>query len=304
MRSGAPLSNESSFKEMRLVFFLNSHLKPLLQKASLDGDKSRPSDQARTLELFLWLHHGVEAEYFATDSSRRLMYEYFPSFLRAYESPLAKGNLETWFSRTLLAIFESEFNGKMSLFTFNEGRKQNARDGELELAFESLVILAAGFNRDEKAFPLIDALIAPDSKAWNSMMNNYMSIVSLSLESMSHRDELTKIEPMLDGYFEVVKYLQAHRLASSNIRQETPTIALTDFLRLLKETQQWRLNFGYPTFRERFMGMTALAATVLSQKTSQTPASDLSTLKQSFLNEIYDLMTDWGAPAHTSSAGV
>ena len=303
MRSGTSFSNESTVEEMRLVFFLNSHLKPFLDKDDRKRDNSKPFNFARILEIFLWLHHGVEVAYFPIESSRRLVYEYFPLFLEAYESPIAKESMETWFSPALRAIFTSEFNGNANLFSFNEGRSRNSQVGEFQLAFESLLILATGFNQDGRTFQLIEALIAPDSKVWGQMMNNYKSTATSLSQSTSQRDELAKSTSVLDGFFEVVKYLQAYRVASSNFLLSAPTDALQEHLRLLKETQQWRLNFGYPKYRERFKGLASVAVTALSQDISDASAPELNTLKESFLNEIYGLMTDWGAPMNTQSAG-
>jgi hypothetical protein len=94
----------------------------------------------------------------------------------------------------------------------------------------------------------------------------------------------------------VARYLQEYRRASSDVRLAKIEDASKDYLRLLKETQQWRLNFGYPLFRERFVELTSLVAAICSKNAANEPYLDADSLKTLFLREIYDLMTDWGAP--------
>src|SRR5437016_8962416 len=279
-------SSTQTFNEARLVFFLNSHLFPILSEGKLVGRSQRTTEgfaHPQLLETFLWLHHGVETEYFPIESSRRVMYEYFPLFLLAYESPLVKQNIETWFSPGIRAIFTSEFSGKSNLFSYGEILKRSEKTVELQSIFESFLLLASSFNQAEKTHPLIEPLVMFDRKAWSQIILHSPDKASPS----SHHEGW-----LSDGLLDVIRYLQAYRLASSDAYSSAPSATLQDYLRLLKETQQWKLNFGYPTYRERFLDVAQIAAATI--KPSSTVDSQF--LERSFLDSIYDLITDWGAP--------
>src|SRR5712664_3258865 len=71
-----------------LNFFLNDRLLPILQELEAIGSYSEKQSnfvRAELLESFLWLHLGVQIEYFPLPLSRRAIYEYFPLILKAYE---------------------------------------------------------------------------------------------------------------------------------------------------------------------------------------------------------------------------
>jgi hypothetical protein len=72
-------------------------------------------------------------------------------------------------------------------------------------------------------------------------------------------------------------------------RARNSTQEFAAFRQRLREIQQWRLNFANLTYRLRF------------QSAAQMVAKQFKSMEQSqiekFLNEIYDLMTDWGAPS-------
>jgi hypothetical protein len=64
------------------------------------------------------------------------------------------------------------------------------------------------------------------------------------------------------GAFAAVDYMQEFRRLHMNVRQNFPNMAieLQQYLRMLKETQQWRLNFGDPRERNRFVQAGRIAA--------------------------------------------
>ena len=94
------------------------------------------------------------------------------------------------------------------------------------------------------------------------------------------------------GFFAVLEFMRAFRVLKLDLEQRNLDEDQQYFLRLLKETQQWKLNFGYPTYRERFLDVAQIAAATI--KPSSTVDSQF--LERSFLDSIYDLITDWGAP--------
>jgi hypothetical protein len=77
---------------------------PILDRVTADSSSlkiDRRYVNAELLEAFLWLHVGVKIEYFPLHSARRLMYEYFPLFLKALEEVNDSPFFETWFTPDL-----------------------------------------------------------------------------------------------------------------------------------------------------------------------------------------------------------
>jgi hypothetical protein len=60
----------------------------------------------------------------------------------------------------------------------------------------------------------------------------------------------------------------------------------------LKEIQQWRLNFANKAYRERFL----LAAETVARQVSRENY-------KTYVDQIYALMIDWGAPPREMSVG-
>jgi hypothetical protein len=78
--------------------------------------------------------------------------------------------------------------------------------------------------------------------------------------------------------------------------------SIQDYVRLLKETQEWRLNFGYPKYQERFMEVARMAAETYVKHLPEQPPSSSSDAVVQFVKAVYELMTDWGAPLTKSAS--
>jgi hypothetical protein len=87
------------------------------------------------------------------------------------------------------------------------------------------------------------------------------------------------------------------------MNHDIPEAIFHDYLRMLRETQQWRLNFGYLTYRERFLEIARYVATWAARSQSATGKLDSTFLEKTFLGDILDLLSDWGAPL-TKAAGM
>src|ERR1700674_2098601 len=107
--------SDLNVKATCLAFFLQDRLLPILER--VEKGHSRDFDSAELLESYLWLHHGVEIDYFPIADSRRIMYEYFHHFLRARGAVSSGGHFETWFTPPLRAILDTEFVGRVELFS-------------------------------------------------------------------------------------------------------------------------------------------------------------------------------------------
>src|ERR1035441_6659380 len=98
-----------------LSFFLDDRFLPVLRHMEyVDALAVAQTDfvNAELLESFAWLHHGAEINYFPINLCRRLTYEHFPLFLKAYESASAKAHFNTWFTPPIQAIWRGEFSGE------------------------------------------------------------------------------------------------------------------------------------------------------------------------------------------------
>src|SRR5216684_1281550 len=92
-----------------LIFFLNDRLRPVVEQ--IEVTDSLPDIRgnflaAELLESFLWLHLGVQIDYFPLPLARRAIYEYFPAFLKAYDFPASGPSFETWFTSPVRSIWE------------------------------------------------------------------------------------------------------------------------------------------------------------------------------------------------------
>jgi hypothetical protein len=96
--------------------------------------------------------------------------------------------------------------------------------------------------------------------------------------------------------------MRAFRRVKLDLQQRHSDQEEQYFIRLLKETQQWRLNFGYPTYRDRFRQVGRLAVeTYIKHLPEEIPASRENAVAD-FVKVLYELMTDWGAPLVKSAS--
>jgi len=258
-----------------LNFFLNDRLRPVLEQieATVPSSDMRTNFlEAELLESFLWLHLGVQIDYFPLPLARRAIYEYLPCFLKAYDSTASGPSFETWFTPPLQAIWESEFTGRQELFS--SGRIWDKAPPETASVFQTALILANGFAQNAEARPLVQAIVR-------------------------------KVHWAYPGYFVEVDYLGATRQINAETRQAFPetTHEFEDYLRRLKEIQQWRLNFADATYRGRFIQIGRMAAEHFAQYAPAKELGDPESVVKKFLAEVYDLMTDWGAPRVMAAGG-
>jgi hypothetical protein len=289
----SPSSNMGSVGEANLVFYMRDRFAPVLEQVKLMDTWTRPHSRflsAEMLEAFLWLHHGVSIKYFALPLSRRITYEFFPLVLKAYELLSAESYFETWFTPPLRLILELELTGKQELFSFGPTWESL----ELDAIFQSFSILANELVQNHKARPLMQAVAVADDSEWKNAILRNTPVAGL--EQPNPEDSL---HWTYSGFFAVLEYMQAYRRMKSDIVESGTNLVhpnVQDHVRLLKETQEWRLNFGYPKYRERFMEVARMAGeTCVRIMPEERPGSSGDAVAQ-FVKSVYELMTDWGAP--------
>lgn len=290
-----------------LIFFLNDRLRPVLEQ--IEATDSSPDIrgnflEAELLESFLWLHLGVQIDYFPLPLARRAIYEYFPAFLRAYDSTATGPSFETWFTSPVRAIWESEFTGRQELFSSGRTWDQ-AAPPETASIFQTFLITANGFAQNVEARPLVQAIVISKDSEWEEAVDKNHPIAALERGEPENDEALVKTHWAYPGYFAEVDYLRASRQLNAGIHQtlEETTHEFEDYLRRLKEIQQWRLNFVDAKYRGRFTQIGRMAADNFVQYAPTEELGDSQSVVRKFLAEVYDLMTDWGAPRAMAAGG-
>jgi hypothetical protein len=278
--------------EANLDFFVADRIMPLIER--IEGKPKSSFVNAELLEAFLWLHHGVVITYFPLAQARRVAYEFFPFFLKAYETLLRKSYYQTWFPPPIRATFESQFTGNYELFSF--GRRESQPRG-VEAVFQQLLILADDLLLNPTARLLMHAVNEKPDEEWRKVSNavaarNFNPPISWVVTDETEGRIGEPEHWMYPGFFGLLEYLRAYRNVNVDLSERQPEGQnYFDFLQTLKEIQQWRLNFGYLEYRERFMLSARIAAETYSKE-----FSDASWAVADFLQSFYDLATDWGAP--------
>jgi len=259
---------------------------------------------AELLEAFLWMHLGLRVNYFPRELSRRLTYEHMHFFLGAHERILAARLIESWFTPPLRAIWESEFSGRQELFSFGHTWEDGSGVSQrLASVFQSLFVLANGFAQDSKARELLLTMAVATDSEWEVAIRN-----NKPLEPLERTGSVVGLEPLQlhwthPGFFEVLDYMRAFRRvegdATQTLGSSRPANAFPDaqqYVYLLREAQQWRLNFGYTAYRARFLQVARLAAETFTNLGESEKVYEARGAGEEFIKELYPLMTDWGAP--------
>lgn len=297
------------FKEANLAYFFHGRLSPVMEEMNrLDSFSEGRTDFmcAELLESFLWLHLGLRVNYFPIEMSRRMVYEYFHLFLRAYEKISAAKLMESWFTPPLRFIWEAEFTGRQELFSFGDRWDDSEISQILRSAFQSLFVLANGFAQHSKVRELLLTMVIATESQWeeaiqkNKPIESFEDIDAPSLGPVSHWTHV--------GFFEVLDYMRAFRRAEVEAREMLEGSRpkhiypeMQQFIYLLREAQLWRLNFGYTIYRGRFLRVARLAAEAFADEAESERGEVTRKAGEEFIKELYPLMTDWGAPQVASA---
>jgi hypothetical protein len=295
-------------QESNLVFFLHEFVQPAAEAVrsfSLLAPTTRDYSTFSFLESFLWLHLGVKLDYFSKAQSRRVMYEFGNHWLAAYQRTVNAKMLQK-FSPPLQRILEAEFSGRVELFGSVE--ETPAPSDELTSAYQTTLVLVGGFSQDIEANQLLRMLVFANLQTWELATGRVPAPTVLRPDLQIEIETLPQ-EWARPGLFKLVQFMQAFRQMTDDFDKLYPAtstkLSSQMFLlkRYLKEMQQWRLNFGDQTPRERFLQVASDATRVVQEeikKDGGAPKHNVET--QSLIASIYDLLTDWGAPPLTRGA--
>lgn len=284
-----------------LVFFMEDRMRPIVDRVT--GEPSpvkidRRYVDAELLEAFLWLHVGVEIEYFPLQSARRLVYEYFPLFLKALEEVKASPFFETWFTPDLRNLLSRELSGQIGLFSSEATtRRENATR-----TFQSQLMLSNGFVRRDDSRPFLQAITVTSLGLWEDFLESKSLPVSFVAEEPEA--ELTNGHWAMAGVFAGLQFMEAIRQSKlPAIEEDSPVAHIDGFARELREVQQWRLNFADYDYRTKFMKAVDVAGQnvipVCSEPEDEPPAD-----RRQFHLAVEDLARDWGYPLAMSAGGV
>jgi hypothetical protein len=298
-----------------LALFVNDRLNLALGDAA--GTSSSVNDtevlsSLNVIESFLWLHVGVRVGYFPESPSRRLVYEYFPPILRAYEIIQRTKNLETWFPNPVRTALSAEFSGKAALFTFTE-RPVFPKSDYLVAFFQGSFLLSNGFAQNQDGKLLVGGLSLATEPMWNRAIQNSRLSNPFSKQTVPIEPDASGKRWYDDGFTvaieymkDVLRFLDDVRTMLRNlsdreiaIRERDALPALDRLFMEIKEIQQWRLNFGFPTPRERFLQIAReFAQPTFRETVAEEP---FETAMLIYEREILELLEHWGAPKMMSA---
>lgn len=302
----------ASLREANLAYFFHDRLSPVVEEMRGTGSFSESRANfvfAELLESFLWLHLGVRVNYFPIELARRLAYEHLHLFLRAHERILVSRLMESWFTAPLRAIWESEFTGRQALFSFGQRWEDSGISRGLASVFQSLFMLANGFAQNSKARQLLLTMVVAKDSEWDGAMQENRPPQRLEQVDSVVESAAPPLHWTHPGFFEVLGYMYAFRRADADGRQmlehSHPGNVFPEagqYVYLLREAQQWRLNFGHTVYRGRFLQLARLAAETFTELSGEERRHEAQRAGEEFIKELYPLMTDWGAPRAASSS--
>jgi hypothetical protein len=246
------------------------------------------------LEAFLWLHSGVECEYFHSVNARRLTYEYFPTLLKAHEGTLIS-KLDQRFSPPLQAILESQFSGRLDLFSADSAKRPSSLEFRF---FQRALILADGFCQESSAQALVDTLAFNRFAQWNAYVDEVRAFVIRNIDRVTMPDKIEmpdQVEALISGFTNIIRYMETfHAFLQEPLPEgEGYSERLPNLKQRIKELQRWRLDFGDDGKVNAF---NAMLQAIVEVPQNELPAASL-------FGRVRELMIDWGAPPMSREAG-
>lgn len=298
-RSNDLQTSEAGLGDARLLFFIQDRLGPTLEvlTAAPLPTEIRWYVHAELLEAFFWLQRGVEIQFFPLATARRLVYEYFPSFLKAVKDVNDSPFFDTWFSPALRASLSSQFSGRINLFS--DGRTEGTQT-EAHHVFQSHMILSNGFVQREESRGFIQALTLTSEDTWRKSLSTNEQVPFFGGPKTSEQPIAHWVFP---GFFAELEFMLAVRQLKITFSDsaDAESEGLKEFRRGLRDIQQWRLNFADYAYRSKFM-MTAKLVSEIDFPEAAASEESIGPPSGQFLREVEELASDWGFP-RAKSAG-
>lgn len=277
--------------EAAATFFLEDRLRPILEPTDPAAAPPTPLQtkpdfiSAQLLEAYSWLQFGVDIRYFSLEFSRRFFYEFAPRFLKAYaDAKASKKTFDLWFPSNLRIMWEAEFLGRVPLFSFARVWNQDEPSEKLSAAFQSMFIVANDCAQNPQVTALVYSMLAATDTEWSEAVTKNRSIFGLQEVGAG----LGESHWTYPGVVGLIEYMRAFRQLKEDVQTSLADLKPDPqrYLDRFREIQQWRLNFGYPRYRTRFMEVAKMAAAKLIPQQNE----------QSVITALKVLLADWGAP--------
>ncbi|HXY25583.1 MAG TPA: hypothetical protein VEI73_13085 [Candidatus Acidoferrum sp.] len=290
-----------------LIFFLRDRWQIACQEATANEKNivlSQEYISCAVLECFLWLDLGVQTNYFPKAEARRVAYEYFPQFLKAYEH-IQEEMLIQKFSPPLQRILESEFSGRTELFSLREGL--NDLPEEILTPLQAVLLLTNGFASDSDTQAITDSLVFKKPPEWDDVMREFKE-VNERAERGSKRFIQAR-DAMSSTVLKIVQYMECFRNVlldfdkSANVPQSTQASGTANLKQRVKEIQAWRLDFKEGFVFDRFLEFLRLAIELWRYDVKDGPIELRTRITPALVRAVRVLMTDWGAPPLAMEVG-
>lgn len=290
-----------------LIFFLRDRPQ-FIGRDVTAGDMRAPLSEdyvgCAMLESFFWLDLGVQINYFPRAEARRVAYEYFPQFLKAYEHVQQKRLIQK-FTPPLQRMLGSEFSGRTELFSHREGLDY-IRDEALA-PFQATLILANGFAGDLDTEQITDSLVFKNMLDWSHVMREFKE-VNDTAEPQSERFIQVR-EAVSSTVLKIVQYMECYReilLDFDKITDGPEKIRASSIVNLkqrVKDIQNWRLDFKEHHVFERFLELLNLALALWGRDAKDGRIEFQRRITPAMVQAIRILMIDWGGPPLSFEVG-
>jgi hypothetical protein len=292
-----------------LDFFINDRVVPIVNDFDVFEKLAKKQAifvLAELLEAFSWIHLGTQMGHFPLGPARRAIYEFFPPILKAHQLISKMPFFETAFGSPLRNIWDRELSGNLGLFgTGRLWEEDSAVPNGGASIFRNAYVYANEFVRDEETRPFAQGLTLAQDEEWQKAISKNMPVSDVEAVKVSgepHGDEdgggrefSGDAHWATAGVLSTVDYLRTVSQASMS-DEMIPEKNIVALRQRIREIQQWRLNFADKSFRDRFQ----LAAETVAK---QVKAADGVDRTKTFVDEVYQLMIDWGAPLKHMTAG-
>jgi hypothetical protein len=290
------MASQEVLQTSNLIFFLQD--RPAFAGWESQSQESRKHLSQEyfcfaSIESFLWLHLGVQTNYFERSAARRVTYEYFWRFLHAYEYILSN-KLDQKFSPPLQRILASEFSGRSELFSQREGFEDTAKPS-LSF-FQASLILSNGFSNDLEAETIVNSMAFMKGQDWERAIQE--------LNWMADTAPSNIREKLPSAVLRVIDYMESFRRWRADFERIVFTSKLETSVNALvrervRDIQRWRLDFRETPIFNRFIEVLNLTLRVLVAANEEL---QFGTDQETFELIVRSLMIDWGAPPRSLEA--
>jgi hypothetical protein len=287
-----------------LDFFIGDRIVPVVRELTGDDSSGLPEKQfhfvsAELLEAFSWIHLGAQIGFFPLGPARRVVYEFFPQIFKAYIRLSVLPSFDTLFNSSLRAIWDSEFSGRLALFTtgtlWAEGNLLSPSEG---LEFRNASLYATELVRDTDSRPFLQALVFAGKDEWQKAIIKNTPINGVEVFGRDVKAPESQFSEKAHwataGVLSTTDYLKT----IAKLRDWYASGSDSNILALrqrIRDIQQWRLNFGDKGFRDRFeIAARSVARQVKGHE--RFLGADEHEISKRYVEEIYPLMIFWGAP--------